>query len=57
LGRGRRFFSLARRSPPGARFQAVAYGMVLLLIAIVGVFIEISIVSDYVFWVMEANIS
>ena len=29
--------------------------IVLLLVAIVGVFVEIPIVSDYVFWVMEAN--
>ena len=29
--------------------------IVLLLLAIVAVFIEIAFVSDYVFWVMEAN--
>jgi hypothetical protein len=29
--------------------------IVLLLAAIVGVFIDIPIVSDYVFWIMEAN--
>jgi hypothetical protein len=29
--------------------------IVLILVAIVGVFVEIPIVSDYVFWIMEAN--
>ena len=29
--------------------------IVLILVTIVGVFIQIPIVSDYVFWVMEAN--
>jgi hypothetical protein len=38
------------------RFQPLLIvSIVLILVAIVGVFVEIPIVSDYVFWIMEAN--
>jgi hypothetical protein len=33
----------------------VIVSIVLILVAIVGVFVEIPIVSRYVFWIMEAN--
>jgi hypothetical protein len=33
----------------------VVVSILLILVTIVGVFVEIPIVSDYVFWIMEAN--
>ena len=38
------------------RFKpVVVISILLILVTIVGVFVEIPIVSDYVFWIMEAN--
>ena len=38
------------------RFKpVVVVSILLILVTIVGVFVEIPIVSDYVFWIMEAN--
>ena len=38
------------------RFKGVlVLTLLLTMVAIVGVFVEIPIVSDYVFWIMEAN--
>jgi hypothetical protein len=50
LDLGRRLPSLVRRSPP---WQGVS--IALTLAAIVAVFVEIPIVSNFAFWVMAAN--
>ena len=53
---GAYFIWLAVHSLVKDRFKPlVIVSIALILVAIVGVFVEIPIVSRYVFWIMEAN--